>query len=461
MAGGTFDPLYGKVRPGDYINFESQENQAVGVSERGIVLLPLINAKWGPDATFVTILNSAPDEQIDKLGKSVYEIDNNMLLVREALKNANKVIVYPINKGTKAKAVIDELTVEALYPGEMGNEIIYISANNPAGGFDVKILFREDIVGDYTGISNIEELKNTSNNYVTFAGVGELKATAGTKLSGGTSGKCTNSDITKFLDATELVKWNTMCFPLDNTVIETEGAAEALKAALKTKISYLRNNAGKYVKAVVADYPADFEGIINVTNSVVLNTGEKLTHAQVTAWVAGIDSAASNTQSNTYTSYSEAVEIVDPKTNEEAIEAINKGEFFFSTFENENGVVQIGVEYDINSLVSFSAKKRKDYRKNRVIRVYDTFSEALQMNFPPNKYDNNPEGWAIMEGQGKKLLKQFGPVSDGGAGAIKNVDYENDFKVDQSKSKGDETYFVIGLEACDSAEKLYFTVKTR
>lgn len=460
MAGGTFNPLYGKVRPGDYINFESQGTQLLGVSERGIVLLPLINAKWGPDATFVTILNSAPDEQIDKLGKSVYEIDSNMLLVREALKNANKVIVYPINKGTKAKAVIEGLTVEALYPGEMGNEIIYVSANNPTGGFDVKILFRDNIVGDYTGIFNIDELKNLPNNYVTFIGEGELKATAGTKLIGGTSGKCTNSDITKFLDSSELIKWNTMCFPIDDTAIEAE-SVQALKAALKTKISYLRNNAGKYVKAVVADYPADFEGIINVTNAVVLDTGEILSHAQATAWVAGIDSAASNTESNTYTSYLGAVDIVDPKTNEEAIEAINRGEFFFSIYENDNGIVQIGVEYDINSFVSFTEKKTKDYRKNRVIRVYDTFAEALQVNFPPNKYDNSPEGWTIMEGQGKKLLKQFGSVSDGGVGAIKNVDYDNDFKVDQSKSKGDETYFIIGLEACDSAEKLYFTVKTR
>lgn len=461
MAGGTFDPLAGKVRPGDYINFESQKNMTLGISERGTVLLPLLNAEWGPHATFVTVLNSAPDGQINKLGKSVFEIDPNMLLIREALKNATKVIVYPINKGNKATAAIEGLTIEAVYPGALGNEIIYSCAENPVGGFDVKILFREEVVGDYMGIADIETLKNLPNSYVTFTGTGALKAVAGTKLSGGTNGKCTNSDITKFLDSSELVKWNTMCFPIDDTVIETEGAAAALKAALKTKISYLRNNAGKYVKAVVADYPADFEGIINVTNSVVLDTGEILSHAQATAWVAGIDSAASNTQSNTYTSYSGAVEIVDPKTNEEAIEAINRGEFFFSTYENDNGIVQIGVEYDINSFVSFTEKKTKDYRKNRVIRVYDTFAEALQVNFPPNKYDNSPEGWTIMEGQGKKLLKQFGPVSDGGVGAIKNVDYDNDFKVDQSKSEGDETYFIIGLEACDSAEKLYFTVKTR
>lgn len=46
-------------------------------------------------------------------------------------------------------------------------------------------------------------------------------------------------------------------------------------------------------------------------------------------------------------------------------------------------------------------------------------------------------------------------------GAITNVDAENDFYVDQSKSIGDETFFNVGLQAVDSAEKLYFSVSTR
>ena len=61
-----------------------------------------------------------------------------------------------------------------------------------------------------------------------------------------------------------------------------------------------------------------------------------------------------------------------------------------------------------------------------------------------------------MEGVGKALLKLFAD-----AGAIKNVDYEADFLVDRGRSQGDETYFNVGLEAIDSAEKLYFTIQTR
>ena len=66
-----------------------------------------------------------------------------------------------------------------------------------------------------------------------------------------------------------------------------------------------------------------------------------------------------------------------------------------------------------------------------------------------------------MEGIGRSLLKKKGPRSDGGTGALKNVNYQADFKVDRGASSGDETFFNVGLEPVDSAEKLYFTIRTR
>ena len=87
--------------------------------------------------------------------------------------------------------------------------------------------------------------------------------------------------------------------------------------------------------------------------------------------------------------------------------------------------------------------------------MFDTFAESIQLNFPPNKFDNNATGWEIMEGIGRALLKQFE-----NAGAIKNIE-SSDFLVNRDLSQGDETYFNIGLQAVDSAEKLYFTIATR
>ena len=39
MAGGKFDKLAGKVRPGTYMNFESTRSDTVGTSERGTVII--------------------------------------------------------------------------------------------------------------------------------------------------------------------------------------------------------------------------------------------------------------------------------------------------------------------------------------------------------------------------------------------------------------------------------------
>jgi hypothetical protein len=61
-----------------------------------------------------------------------------------------------------------------------------------------------------------------------------------------------------------------------------------------------------------------------------------------------------------------------------------------------------------------------------------------------------------MEGIGRALLKQYED-----AGVIRGVDYDSDFLVDRSLSAGDETYFSVGIEPLDSAEKLFFTIKTR
>lgn len=114
------------------------------------------------------------------------------------------------------------------------------------------------------------------------------------------------------------------------------------------------------------------------------------------------------------------------------------------------------VEYDINSLHTFTADRTEDYRKNRVMRVYDSFAEDIKMTFPPNKYSNDETGWLVMEGLGRALLNTY--VNDG---AISDVSAEEDFYVDQERSIGDQTYFNVGLKAVDSAEKLYFSVSTR
>lgn len=445
MAGGTFDKLVGKTRPGTYINFISTRHDTVGISERGTIIIPLLKHNYGPVGEYITLTNGSPDAAIAKLGYSVYDKDENrqMLLIREAFKKASKILLYRVNGGTKATAVNENITATAKYPGTRGNALSFTIAANPVNGFDVLVNLDGDKVSEYEGLTTVKELADKGDEYIVFTGTGDLEAVAGVKLAGGTDEETSNSDITKFLDSVEGVKFNTLCFPITEP---------SLQAAAKTKIKYIRENIGKGVQVVMPETTSgDYEGVISVTNSVIVDETE-LTKAEACSWVAAATAAAKNTQSNTYIEYEGATAVVDAKSHEEAVAAINNGEFFFST--SEAGAVV--VEYDINTLTTFAGGKDKTYRKNRVIRVFDSFAEALQLNFPPNKYDNNTVGWDIMEGIGRTIMKQFED-----AGAITNVDYDNDFLVDRGLSQSDETFFNVGLQPVDSAEKLFFTISTR
>ena len=454
MAGGTWSALVGKERPGTYINFETTERSLVGISERGTVIMPLLGHTYGPGEQFITINNSSPDANYSKLGCSVY--DPPLLLVKEALKCAKTVIVYIPKEGTKATATASEpaVTGTAMYGGTRGNALSFDCVANEEDGYDVNVYLDNSLMETFEGLKTIGDLTAVTSEWIKFTGTAETELSdfSALSLEGGTDVKEDTLSITKFLDASEGQVWNTMAFPLDS------GENSSLLTTLVSKIKYLREDVGKYRKAVVADYVCDYEGIINVANSYVLSDGTALTHAQATAWVAGADAGADCVTSNTYEVVEDAADIVDLFSHAEAVAAIKAGKFFFSFNEK----TEVAVEYDINSLTSFNdGKKAKSWRKNRVLRVLDSFGESCQVNFPPNKYDNDDDGWNVMEGIGKALLKQYGPKSDGGIGAIRNIDFDNDFKVDRERSVGDETYFIVGIQPVDSAEKLFFTITTR
>ena len=460
MAGGRFDKSVGKVRPGNYVNFVDNDTALVNGSERGVVLIPLVNTDYGPAQTFINISAQSLDSAKPYLGYSVTETDpaNNMLLIREAFKGANRVVAYICSDGTtKAQGTGGGVKGVAKYKGARGNALSFAIIANPAGGFDVEISLDGGRVETFERVSSVADL--ASSKWIDFTATqttpgtdDPISAVAGVALTGGTSGTTTNGDITDFLDASEGVGWNAMVFPMSDST---------LQAAAKTKVKYLREQVGKGVQIVCPEFAADYEGVINVTNSYALPSGSEepdyeLTTAEACAYVAGITAGASNVQSNTWRIVDSAKRVVGLKTQEAAVTAINNSEFFFSA----NGADVI-VEYDINSLKTFTVKKGKNYRKNRVLRVYDTFQEAIQANFPPNKFDNGPDDWSVMKGIGNSILKLFGPKIDGGIGAIKNIDYAKDFLIDEELSVGDQTFFNVGLQAVDSSEKLYFTVNTR
>lgn len=444
MAGGNFDINTPKVRPGNYINIKAKNNYAPSSATRGTCIVPLVGYDWGPNGTFVRITPAAPDAYLSVLGRSVYDDDEKIKMVMLALENAEVVYAYIISGGTAATGTEGSLTVNAKYPGTRGNSITVTSVANTEEAFDVSVYLDGELMEAVDGVKTIGDLKAANSQYVEYEGEDETEITAfaGLALTGGAAPESTNEDFTTFLDKIEKISCDTVCIPVSD--------ASLLTAAV-SKVDYLRTKAGKCVQFVMANHAADNIGVINVGNSFAYN-GVDLTPQQATAWVTGATCGANHVTSNTYKAVVGATAVVGELTNEETIEAIKAGKLVFSV----DDAGQVIVEYDINSLVHPSSEQADSYKKNRVIRVFDSFANTLKQTFPPNKFSNDESGWTVMEGLGKTILQRY--ADDG---AIRNVDYDADFLVDQSRSIGDSTYFNVALQPVDSAEKLYFSVSTQ
>lgn len=445
MAGGTFNPNIPKKRPGVYVNVKSGRNTGTAPALQGIVAMPLVGYDWGPKGKFLEISSEAPDALRSQLGRAIADDNKFMRRIRMALLSADIVQVYIPAGGTKAAgnaAVTDgQLTLTAMYEGTMGNDLKVVSVANPLGGFDVSVYNGNEEVELFEGVAEVDDLIGKSA-YVEFSGSGKLAAFASASLSSGTDAADDNTGWTAFLDACEDLRFDCMCFPEED---------EDLHAALLSKIKFIRENLGRKCQAVAPDFAADYEGIINLVNGVEYD-GVDVEDAEATAFVAGITAAADYVTSNTYAVFPGATGIIGRKTNEEAEASIDAGEMFFS-FDEDGNVI---IEYDINSLTTFTADKSEDYRKNRVLRVYDSLANELRTTFVPGRYQNSPKDWEVMESLGRSILSAYET-----AGAITNVSLEDDFYVDQSKSVGEATYFNVAIQAMDSAEKLYFSVTTR
>ena len=444
MAGGTFKLSSPKVRPGAYVVTKNGKQPTASNAPSGIAIIPLIGYDWGPRGEMIHLTNESPDAAKVKFGRSIYDDNECMVMLQLMFLNATEVYTYIAGGGEKAKGTITLKSgtgnVTAKYPGTLGNKIKVVSVANPEGGFDVSVVLDGSEVELIEGATKVTDLKS---DYVDFAGEGELAAFASASLTGGTNEDSkVNASVATFLDMAEKIKFNCMALPTSEASLIT---------AAVTKIKYIRNSIGWKCGLVVVNSATDYENIYNLTNAAEY-AGEELTIPQSAAWLAGAVAAAGYTSSLTYKIFTGATGVVGAKTNEEAIQAIQKGEIFFTVSESGDVIV----EYDVNSKVTFTQDDPADIMKGRPCRVYDSFANDLLLTFVPGRFNNDPTGWTVMEGLGRAILKAY--QNDG---AIQNVDEENDFVVDRGSSAGDSVYITCGIQPVDSAEKYYFTVIAR
>ena len=252
-----------------------------------------------------------------------------------------------------------------------------------------------------------------------------------------------NEDVDVALDALKTENFNVLCYPYDDADVTA-------KSAIQTWVEDMRDDEGIKIQAVLANYDADSEAIINVTQGVKLADGTELTAAQCTAWVAGVTAGARINQSNTGRKYEGAVDIVPRMTKTEMETAVENGEFIFKVDSAQN----VTAVYDINSLTTITPEKGKQFTKNRVIRTLDGINNDIIEIFESNyvgKVNNNADGRSLLRAT---LIEYFNELQR--LNAIQNFTAE-----DVTVSPGNDSDAVVidcYIQPVDSVEKIYITV---
>ncbi|OES45810.1 phage tail sheath family protein [Domibacillus iocasae] len=454
MNSGTFTEGVEKARAGMYFLFKSAAQNRLAAGNSGRVALP-VSLSWGQAKSFIEITDEGDFQK--KLG---VDLDHaSVLLIREAKKKSQTVLVYRLNEGTKATGQLavagtgtTAVTATALHGGVIGNTIKVVVQVNVLDStkFDVSTFAGTQLVDKQT-VTTAAELK--ANEWAIFAGTADLVATAGVTLTGGTDGTVTNLEYTDFLTAAENAQFDTIGLPVT--------ANDELKATFVSFIRRLREEHGRKVRAVLSNYASDYEGVTNVTNGAVLATGETLTPAQTVAWVAGASAGATMYQSLTFVEYEGAVDVSPRFDNDETIIGLKNGDFML-TYDPADRTVS--VEKDINSLVTLSATKDKRFQKNKIIRILDGIQNDLIREVKALIKAKKDAGSDIpANGDGMQIIHTaatlyMNTLQEGGA--LQNFDSSTDIQITLN-TDADGFFINIGAQPVDAAEKFYFGVTVR
>lgn len=324
MAGGNFTSQ-NKVRPGAYVNFETNDLVINALDSNGPVVIPL-SLDWGTNGKFIEV---APNAKFQELfGKNL----NDIVQVREAFKGTGQVIIYNLNGvGEKATITSGTFVATATHSGTTGNKLKVTVTVGLDGTSTVKTYFDGSQV-DSQVVATSADL--VTNPYVIFSGALPL-SDATLTLTGGTTAPATNDSYADFAAGLDTLDFKVVAVGTDD---------ETIKGLLTIKVKELRE-LGKNAVLITNNYAtADYEGIVSVLNGVTLEGGEVLDAKSALYFYAGAYASA-GTNSLTYTEYPGAIDC-ERKTHAEIVQALKDGHIIY-TFNNGRVVV----EQDINTFI--------------------------------------------------------------------------------------------------------------
>lgn len=418
---------------GAKINVYSEKTLSIEAGARGIaaIALPLT---WYEDGKIIAY--NADDATNVVFGCSLDEL----IPIREMMKGAIKALVYPLlSGGEKAMATLaTNVTATAVKQGTTGNRItVTVAASGDL--WRVKTFLGTDVVDSQT-VANAAAFK--ANSWVTITGAGAF-ATATQALSGGTDGAKSDTAYDAFLEALKLQEFQTIAYT---------GSDAAVKSKIAAYVQTQRDDEDNFIQACMGNKPADCEGVISFANGVILEDGTALDENMVSAWLAGATAAAAVNESLTYDSYDGAADVTAKLTRSQQLVFKNQG---LGCFILNNGKVK--VESDINTLITYTTKKGRDFCKNRVLRVIDGVCTDIKAVFDSSfagSEHNNADGRNRFKAsicdyltalQGKSAIEEF---------------CADDVTVTAGTDK-DTVIVDLRIKPVDSMEKANITVRVR
>lgn len=419
---------------GAKINVFSERPLAIEMGQRGVVAVAL-PLNWCSDG--FTEFNKG-DNPLEKLGYTLD--DTSLLMVREIMKRAIRVFVYNLYKGgAKAKIEVSEgIIAEAIHTGIRGNDLS-VTVDKDGELFMVKTFLLTDVIDTQT-VKTIADFKG--NIFLKITGEGTL-VPATVKLAGGTNGTKSTSAYDNFLLKLQTKEFNVIAYTGDDS---------GIKSKIIDYVKYQREDEDKFIQATMGDTKADYDGIISFCNGVVLRDMTTFNSDEVSAWLAGATAGAKINQSLTYDNYDNAIDVVPRFTKSEVIGKKSNG---LGTFIFNNDKAK--VESDINTFVSFTNKKNKDFCKNRVLRVIDGVAMDIKNIFDSNyagKEDNNRNG----RNRFKAAIVQY-MVALQDLSAIEEF-ISDDVEVLPGVEK-DQVIVNLHIKPVDSMEKAYVNIAVR
>ena len=432
LGGGTFT-AQNKILPGSYINFISLNKANASLSDRGIVTMPLI-LDWGESGKVIEVTNSDFQKNALKLFGYDYSHDK-MKGLRDLFLNARVLYAYRLN-GDGAKAT--NTFASAKYGGTRGNDLKIIIQKNldDENKFDVKTAL-DTIVVDTQTVSKANELLD--NDYVTFKKDATLVITAGTVLAGGENSEVDGTAYQNYLNKIESYTFNTM------GVATTD---DKIKKLIVSFVKRMRDEVGSKFQAVLYNIEADYEGIINVINSV--KADDNFDESSIVYFLTGIEANCAINKTCLNNVYNGEFEVNTDYTQSQLEDAIQNGKLVLHNVNNEVRILS-----DINSLVTTSETKGEIFKNNQTIRIADQIANDIAVLFNTKYLGNIPNNESGRVSLWSDIVKHHTELQN--IGAIENFSSE-DVTVEAGDKK---TSVVINdvVTIINAMEQLYMTVK--